>query len=213
MKECKQCGIQFVPNHNTTKYCSDDCRKVQSAARNRAWRATDKGKECERAYRKAGKREAYMKAYVQTDKYKALVKGAYRVSRAKYEKTEAGIASKKLYQQRYRAKDGYKERAVAYQAGYGSTPTGIAARHRHTERRKAEFLAAYIEDVDRSVVMKRDKWMCGICGNPVDIDVAWPDLLSPSMDHIIPLSKGGDHSYKNVQCAHLGCNMSKGNQV
>ena len=31
----------------------------------------------------------------------------------------------------------------------------------------------------------------------------------PTLDHIIPLSKGGSHTWDNVQLAHMGCNAGK----
>jgi 5-methylcytosine-specific restriction endonuclease McrA len=33
-----------------------------------------------------------------------------------------------------------------------------------------------------------------------------------SIDHIVPLSLGGHNTKANVQLAHLGCNISKGNR-
>lgn len=43
------------------------------------------------------------------------------------------------------------------------------------------------------------------------VGVAAP--MSASVDHIVPLSRGGEHSMANVQCAHLSCNSSKGDQT
>lgn len=37
--------------------------------------------------------------------------------------------------------------------------------------------------------------------------------MSASVDHIVPLSRGGEHSMNNVQCAHLSCNCSKSDQT
>ncbi|UXA19533.1 HNH endonuclease [Mycobacterium sp. SMC-4] len=34
----------------------------------------------------------------------------------------------------------------------------------------------------------------------------------PSIDHIVPLSKGGEHALHNVQLAHTKCNQSKNNR-
>ena len=62
-------------------------------------------------------------------------------------------------------------------------------------------------------VFERDDWLCGLCGEPVDKDLAWPDPTSASLDHIIPLSRGGAHTLDNVQLAHLVCNIRKNNQV
>ncbi|MFJ8016233.1 HNH endonuclease [Streptomyces sp. NPDC096339] len=62
-------------------------------------------------------------------------------------------------------------------------------------------------------VHTRDAWTCRLCLLPIDPKVAWPDPMSASVDHIVPLSRGGEHSMINVQSAHLSCNSSKGDRV
>lgn len=62
-------------------------------------------------------------------------------------------------------------------------------------------------------IFERDKWVCQLCNEPVDRDAKYPDPLSRSLDHILPLSRGGRHKESNAQLAHLGCNISKGNRV
>ncbi|MGW2010857.1 HNH endonuclease [Streptomyces nigrescens] len=62
-------------------------------------------------------------------------------------------------------------------------------------------------------VHERDQWTCQLCRLPVDPELAWPHSMSASVDHIIPLSRGGEHSMANVQCAHLGCNSRKGDRL
>ena len=52
--------------------------------------------------------------------------------------------------------------------------------------------------------------ICGICGQPVDFGMKYPHPLSPSVDHIIPVNKGGHPSdIDNLQLAHLKCNRDK----
>lgn len=47
---------------------------------------------------------------------------------------------------------------------------------------------------------------CAICGEPIaDAD--------KTIDHIIPVSRGGDNTIANMQIAHLRCNQLKGNRV
>jgi 5-methylcytosine-specific restriction endonuclease McrA len=58
-------------------------------------------------------------------------------------------------------------------------------------------------------VFKRDKWTCGICHEAIDRTLRWPDLMSASVDHVIPLAEGGSHTYDNVQAAHWLCNTYK----
>jgi 5-methylcytosine-specific restriction endonuclease McrA len=74
-----------------------------------------------------------------------------------------------------------------------------AAQH----RRRARKLKAFVEDVDLAVVFTRDKGICGICSLPVDPD-NW------HLDHVVPLARGGEHSYENTQVSHPSCNQQKG---
>lgn len=61
----------------------------------------------------------------------------------------------------------------------------------------------FLEPVDREAVFKRDAGVCGICTLPVD-PTSW------HLDHIIPLARGGAHSYANTQVTHPACNWRKG---
>lgn len=52
--------------------------------------------------------------------------------------------------------------------------------------------------------------ICGICGKPVDFSYKNPHPLAPTVDHIIPVSKGGHPSdLDNLQLAHRCCNREK----
>ncbi len=55
----------------------------------------------------------------------------------------------------------------------------------------------------------RDNWICGICGQKINKRLKCPNPRSKSLDHIIPLSKGGADMAINIQAAHLRCNISK----
>lgn len=75
-------------------------------------------------------------------------------------------------------------------------------------------------DISLAKLAMRDKGICQICHTPVD----WNDLELvkvryrygdnyPSIDHIIPKSKGGLHSWNNVQLAHRICNSKKKDKI
>ena len=62
--------------------------------------------------------------------------------------------------------------------------------------------------------------VCGICGKPVEknddgtFKYKAPHPLSPSIDHIIPLDKGGAPcALENMQLAHRICNSQKKNKI
>lgn len=77
------------------------------------------------------------------------------------------------------------------------------------ERRARRKGAPVVEKVDSRVVFERDGWICQLCGEPVDQMLAYPDPMSRSVDHRVALINGGEHSYANVQLAHLVCNVRK----
>lgn len=58
-------------------------------------------------------------------------------------------------------------------------------------------------------LIKRDHGRCGICRKPIR---AKTGPRRPSIDHIVPLSRGGEHALENLQPAHYDCNLSKGNR-
>ncbi len=45
---------------------------------------------------------------------------------------------------------------------------------------------------------------------PIDRLLKYPDPDSLSLDHVMPLARGGEHAIDNVQAAHLRCNVRKG---
>ena len=56
--------------------------------------------------------------------------------------------------------------------------------------------------------------VCGICGKPVDFSLKYPHPLSPCIDHIIPIAKGGHPSdLENMQLAHWTCNRQKSDKL
>lgn len=79
-------------------------------------------------------------------------------------------------------------------------------------------------DVDYDITLDklahRDGMTCHICGEKVD----WNDYNTlegcfyvgysyPSIDHVVPISKGGRHVWANVKLAHHHCNTLKSNMV
>ena len=56
--------------------------------------------------------------------------------------------------------------------------------------------------------------ICGICGQIVDKSLKYPHPLSPCIDHIIPIDRGGHPSdIDNLQLAHWKCNRDKANKL
>lgn len=63
---------------------------------------------------------------------------------------------------------------------------------------------------------KRDKGICYICGNKCDYEdytyrgnTFIAGNYYPSIDHVIPISKGGTDDWNNLKLAHRLCNSIK----
>ena len=63
-------------------------------------------------------------------------------------------------------------------------------------------------------VFARDNWTCKICGchTPKDKRGLYDDD-APELDHVIPLAKGGSHTYSNVQLLCRACNGIKSDSM
>lgn len=84
----------------------------------------------------------------------------------------------------------------------------------HVSKRRALIAESRYEHFDSTHVFERDGYICQLCGVKTK-----PDLKDvhnhfyPNLDHIIPLSKGGEHSVENTQCLCRVCNMIKSNKI
>lgn len=77
------------------------------------------------------------------------------------------------------------------------------------DTRRARKRDAYVADVNRRRVFESDGWRCHICGKRVKRTATAPDPMAPTIDHVIPLARGGTHEPSNCRTAHFGCNSSK----
>lgn len=129
-----------------------------------------------------------------------------RAAQAAYMRRYA--AARKLRDPNYRA----KWRATEYAKARANYTYTDELRQRDTIRR-ARKAGATVERFDNCEVFERDGWICLICLLPTDRTAVWPDPNMPSLDHVVPLSLGGEHSRANTRCTHLGCNVKRGNRV
>lgn len=78
------------------------------------------------------------------------------------------------------------------------------SRNEAARRRRARVAgAALIEKIQRQLIFARDRWICQLCFARVTPDDA-------TIDHVIPVAEGGNHTYQNLVTAHLTCNQRKG---
>lgn len=74
-------------------------------------------------------------------------------------------------------------------------------------RRRALLRSRRIGRVSLVKILARDGMVCHLCTLAI---VALDDL---HFDHVVPLSRGGEHSMANIKPSHAGCNLRKNNKL
>jgi 5-methylcytosine-specific restriction endonuclease McrA len=75
---------------------------------------------------------------------------------------------------------------------------------------RARLRTQTVEPVNPNKVFDRDRWRCQLCGCKTPRKLRGTiEANAPELDHIVPLSVGGEHSYRNTQCACRACNGAK----
>ena len=170
----------------------------------------NKGFECQRcekertseeAERRAEERERAQREREEKRKERILEKAALRESR----KHKCAVCGKETYNKKYCCTECAKK----------------AQNARHDARRRSKIKSALVDtDISLDKVYRRDNGVCHICGGVCDYDdftvregafVAGNNF--PSIDHVVPLSKGGKHAWDNVRLAHRWCNTKKSDSV
>lgn len=152
------------------------------------------------ARRKEEKR-AYNRRYAEANRDRILANNrayylTHKKERAEYWKavkaTPEGKAKIARYQKPYQ-----KAYAVTHAAEFLE----------RSARRKALKLQTRVEPkINYKKILRSANGLCGICRQPFD-------LFGIHFDHIVPLSKGGQHVTENIQATHARCNLSKGARV
>jgi 5-methylcytosine-specific restriction endonuclease McrA len=179
-KPCTTCG-EVKP--------LDDFHPQPSAPDGRRWRC----KVCTRAYYRA-----YAKA-----RYDANPESERARSRGRYAADPSGPIERAAARARSHPED---VRRYTKNWRAANPEKRIAASY----MRRALTSAAVAGDVDLRLLWVRQCGVCSLCSRPIDHALTWPDPLSKSVDHIVPLSKGGTHEQSNLAWTHLVCNLKKG---
>jgi len=143
---------------------------------------------------------------------------AHKKEKKAYDKAYHKKHKKRINVRRRAHHETHKKEAKAYRITNSEhhkawRKTNINKLRDFNRKRHALKHTTQIESINEKTVYLRDGWKCQHCKKRVDKNLRWPNPLSPSLDHIVPLSQGGTHTYNNIQLAHLKCNLSKHNNV
>lgn len=101
----------------------------------------------------------------------------------------------------------------------GKAFRGLGRKYTSSRDERLQEAVKYDKAVNLHTLIKRDNNKCMICGCDCDLydyEVTASGAIMcgykyPTIDHIIPCSKGGEHTWNNVQLACLRCNREKSN--
>lgn len=201
------------------KFCGDECRSAYKKAYAKRYFKANPHKwkaSAERRSANPEKHRAYQAKWRAANREK--IRAAARRASAK-NKAERNAASererKRLLQLRLRAADPDKARATARRSyakhadkwrersrQFAKTPKGRIVGAAYALARRARLAGVPSEPINREAVFARDKFICARCKQFVEPS-------QRSIDHRIPVSKGGSNTYDNVQLMHRVCNSRK----
>ena len=202
-KHCKKCG-SIIIGYRKNDICSK-CKKKQ--------KTNEKKKKC--IY--CGKEFSYCKndmcqeCIEEFKKMRELYKKTIQESKKEYKTQICECCGKEFYPRRHGTK-------------YCSERCARKASNKRKDILRDKRLKENGE-IDNSITLeklyKRDNGICKICGGKCNYDDYRRDENNsfivgndyPSIDHIIPISKGGQHTWDNVQLAHIICNSIKNNKI
>ena len=108
----------------------------------------------------------------------------------------------------YRAKPEGKQHIKEYNANRRATPEGKQYMYRYSCVRRSK--GGYVSNIDRKLIYERDAYKCAYqgCNKIVIVGAANSNRLQATIDHIIPISKGGLSIYSNMITMCRGCNCN-----
>ncbi len=214
---CENCGQSYAPRRVNAKYC-DDCRAPKGGLGTKHRKAKAVCDHCgisfERPHHKKRKycsrrchqavRDLSKFITTETKLYQRWAKRAAK-------RTAREVGPKPQLTRECRECDSPFETAKAWQVYCSPICSRRASKRRHKQARRARERSAFVERVDATAVFERDGWTCQLCGckTPKRRRGTQADD-APELDHIVPLAAGGEHSYRNTQCACRACNYTKG---
>lgn len=208
---CWTCQSQFQAVRSNQHYCSPPCR-AKGAYAPRCAVAVERCRRCAQLFvmrnhagiastceacRPAEKRDANRTREQQikalTGTRRAAAWDAENTDRVRVRQAEASRRRERVLPARQRYPESFRQRDQLRRDRLATAPE------------KRPYL--------REEIYARDQWICQLCAKPVDPTRSHPDLLCASIDHRIPIARGGADNDENVQLSHLICNIRKGTTI
>lgn len=226
-RECIVCGKVFTTWLPHKKTCSDVCKKAYGIERDKGRKRDSTQKrtpeEEHKRYivRKYGSEDNYQKWLVEQEALKLELEQRREQERqARKEAYENQLEKWRISREARKEANHRKDFCIVCGKEYEtynpaqktcSKECGKKLAHAHKHKRipKSQLVD---KDITLEALYRRDSGVCYLCGEPCD----WNDKTDktvgptyPSIDHMVPISRGGLHAWTNVKLAHFECNWKK----
>ena len=225
VKECIVCGKTFKTWLPQKKTCSDECKEVHKKNRDkgrvRNSKKTPEEQHAQWIRRRYGSEENYQKWLVEREALKLELEQRREQERqARKEAYENQLEKWRIAREARKEANHRKDVCIVCGKEYEtynpaqktcSKECGKKLAHAHKHKRipKSQLVD---KDITLEALYRRDSGVCYLCGKKCD----WNDKTDksvgpayPSIDHMIPIAKGGLHAWTNVKLAHFECNWKK----
>ena len=226
-RECIACGKVFTTWLPHKKTCSDVCKKAYGIERDKGRKRDSTQKrtpeEEHKRYivRKYGSEDNYQKWLAEQEALKLKLEQRREQERqARKEVYENQLEKWRISREARKEANHRKDFCIVCGKEYEtynpaqktcSKECGkkLARAHKHKRIPKSQLVD---KDITLEALYRRDSGVCYLCGEPCD----WNDKTDktvgptyPSIDHMVPISRGGLHAWTNVKLAHFECNWKK----
>jgi len=199
---CELCGKEFKPRHFNEKLCSLRCKWETKRIAQERYKKTETGGTSNKRWIKSERRKENEKRYRNKPRAKHLAV----LRTVKCLKNSPKLQEKKRIQDKEFAKSprGRELNRIAT-AKYRKTENGKW----QTKTYKYYLRNNWAGKIDKSLweeKLEELNYECQICGKELTVKEI-------TIDHIIPLSKGGGNNIENLQPLCRSCNCSKNNKI
>lgn len=210
---CKKC---------VKKYRQANAESIQQYSKQHNKKYYEKNAETLKEYQRLYRREntEILKQYHKKHRQENIDSINQKKKRYYQENRESILKRNKRYRQENaesikRYKKQHDEEYKEYRRQYIQTDRGREASYRSNLKRKSYKHKVEFTPHQRKLILDRDNWACQSCGIEVH-DRRNGDWNTPDkahIDHILPISRGGNSIPSNLQVLCRTCNLSKRDKI
>ncbi len=228
--KCQYCGKEITKKSHHSggvkKYCSNECFKMARGCHERIWRYTI-CQYCGKTFKEqrdtinlycskscSGKAQSMIRAYLKEDEQEFSDKEFREELREELHSLmrRAEQIVYKLEHEKICKVCG--QFFIAINTNQICCSPECSRRHENRNKDKRIYKNGKPDlSINLTRLYMRDQGICQICGRHIDFDCDNNSDYYPSIDHIIPIAKGGMHQWDNVQLACRMCNSLKSDTV